>query len=163
MRKLILIAALGLTGSLASIVFAAADNLLPLKVKTGLWQMTQTVSWTGLPPQTAALMKQMSPTITYKSCVKPKDLSSNPWADGSRDKCVWKALNSTGTDMDVQATSCNMGKEYGLTADIHGKIHVIDSEHGTGSMEVTLTGNGQTMHGHATYTGNWIGPTCPAE
>jgi len=142
---------------------AKMANLTPLKVNTGLWQMTQTVTWTGLPPQMAAMMKQMSPTTTYKSCVKPKDLSSNPWAEGSHDKCKWTALNSTGTDMDVQATGCEMGKNYGMTADVHGKIHVLDSEHGTGSMEITMTGNGQNMHGHATYTGKWIGATCPAD
>jgi len=138
-------------------------NLTPLKVNTGLWQMTQSVTWTGLPPQMDAMMKQAAPTHTYKSCVKPRNLSSNPWAEGSHDTCKWTALNSTGTDMEVQATGCDMGKDYGMTADIHGKIHVVDSEDGTGSMDITLTGNGQTMHGHATYTGKWVAASCPAD
>lgn len=146
----------------ASVVFAASGELQPLKVKTGLWQMTETVTWTGLPPQQEAMMKSATPTRTYKSCVKTKDLNTNPWAEGSHEKCAWTALNSTGTDMEVQGTSCELGKNYGMTADVHGKIHVLDSEHGTGSMTVTLTGNGQTMNGHASYTGKWITATCPA-
>lgn len=141
----------------------APAEVTPLNVNTGLWQMTETVTWTGLPPQTEAIMKQAAPTHTYKSCVKPKDLSSNPWGDGSHDKCTWTAVNSTGTDMDVRATGCDLGKNYGMTAEVHGKIHVLDSEHGTGSMVITVTGNGQTMNGHATYTGKWIGASCPAD
>ena len=56
-----------------------------------------------------------------------------------------------------------MGKEYGMSAEVHGKIHVQDSEHGTGTMAVALTGNGQTMEGDASYSGKWIGATCSAD
>ena len=133
--------------------------LIPLNVKTGLWQITETVAWTGLPPQLAGAMDGRA--TKYESCVKAKNLSSNPWAEGSGDKCTWTALNSNGTDMGVQGKSCQFGKEYGMTADVEGKIHVIDSQDGTGSFDITLTGNGQTMKGHATYTGKWIGASCP--
>lgn len=158
MHKTLAIPAICLAVSLA---FAAAEDIQPLKVKTGLWDMNQTTTWTGLPPQFAAMMKS-GQTIHYKSCVKPKDLITNPWADGSGEKCSWKVLNSTGTDMEVQSMSCDLGKNFGMTAATHGKIHVIDSENGTGTFDITLTGNGQTMNGHASYTGKWSGPTCPA-
>ncbi len=159
MRKIVFVS---VVCSVASLVLAAAGDIQPLKVKTGLWQMTETVKWTGLPPQMAAMMKSAPPTRTYKSCVRAKDLSTNPWADGSGDKCTWTVLNSNGSDMEVQGTSCDLGKDFGMKADVHGKIHAVDSENGTGSMEVTLTGNGQTMNGHASYTGKWIGESCPA-
>ena len=146
---------------LTALVFAATGDLKPLNVKTGLWQMTETVTWTGLPPQLASVMKNGQPR-NYKSCVKEKDLSTNPWAEGSGEKCVWSVLNSTGTDMEVRGTSCDLGKEYGMTADVHGKIHVLDHENGTGAFAVTLTGNGQTMKGNASYTGKWVSATCPA-
>ncbi|MBZ5722709.1 MAG: DUF3617 domain-containing protein [Acidobacteriia bacterium] len=145
----------------ASLAYTATGNVQPLNVKTGLWQMSETVTWTGLPPQLASAMKN-GQTIKYKSCVKAKDLNTNPWADGSEEKCVWTVLNSTGTDMEVRGTSCNLGKDFGMTAEVHGKIHVLDSENGTGSFAVTLTGNGQTMNGHALYTGKWVGASCPA-
>ena len=157
MKKAIAAALLCLAASLA---YSAAGNMQPLNVKTGLWQMTETVTWTGLPPQMASAMNN-GRTIKYKSCVKTKDLSSNPWADGSGEKCAWTVLNSTGTDMEVRGTSCNLGKDYGMTAEVHGKVHVLDSENGTGSFAVTLTGNGQTMNGHASYTGKWISAGCP--
>jgi hypothetical protein len=159
MRKTLFVAAICL---LASVVFGAKEEFQPLKVKTGLWQVTETITWSGLPPQMAAIMKAAPPTRTYKSCVTAKDLNNNPWANGSGDKCTWTVLNSTGSDMEVQGTSCDLGNNYGMKADVHGKIHVQDSENGTGSMAVTLTGNGQTMNGNASYTGKWIGASCIA-
>ena len=138
----------------------APVKVTPLNVSTGLWQMTETVTWNGLPPQMAAMMRGAPQTRTYTSCVKPKDLNTNPWADGSGDKCTWSVLNSTGSDMELRGTSCDLGKDYGMKADVHGTIHVVDSANGTGSMAVTLTGNGQTMNGNASYTGKWIGASC---
>lgn len=138
---------------------AASENITPLHASPGLWQMTEKVTWTGLPPQYAAALQNGVPNH-YKSCVKAKDLTTNPWAEGSGEKCSWTVLNSTGSDMEVTGTSCDLGKSWGMTAEAHGKIHLVDSQNGTGSFEVTLTGNGQTMHGHADYTGKWIGATC---
>ena len=28
-------------------------------------------------------------THSYTSCVKPEDLKSNPWQEGSKEKCTW--------------------------------------------------------------------------
>jgi hypothetical protein len=56
-----------------------------------------------------------------------------------------------------------MGKNMGMTAEAHGTIHVLDSENGTGSFAIVLTGNGQTMNGHASYTGKWVAASCPAD
>lgn len=139
----------------ASVAFAAAAQFQALNAKTGLWQITQTVTWAGLPgarPQTR----------NYNSCVTPQDLNTNPWANGSNDNCSWTVLNSTSTDMEVQGTGCNFGTNNGMTAQIHGQIHIVNSENGTGTMTVNLTGNGQTMNGQASYTGKWISASCPA-
>jgi hypothetical protein len=157
MKRVMVVAAVCLMTCLAT----AAGDVRPLNVKTGLWQMTEVVNWTGLPPQYAAAMKNGQPR-SYKSCVKEKDLSSNPWANGARDKCVWTVLKSTGSDMEVQGKSCDMGKEFGMTADVHGSIHVSDPENGTGEFSIVMTGNGQTMNGHANYTGKWVAASCPA-
>ncbi len=156
MRKAIAVAAICLAASLAT----AAGDVHPLNVKTGLWQMTEIITWTGLPPQMAAMMKNGQP-VKYKSCVKEKDLSSNPWGNGSRENCDWTVVKSSSTDMEVRGTSCQMGN-WG-TAEAHGTIHVSDSENGTGSFEIVVTGNGQTLNGHATYTGKWMAASCPAD
>ena len=80
---------------------------------------------------------------------------------------IWRHLYADGSELQRQRhggagrTSCDLGKNYGMKADVHGKIHILDSENGTGSMEATLTGNGQTMNGVAAYAGKWIGESCP--
>jgi hypothetical protein len=160
MKKTIAVTVTCLMTSLA--LTAAAQDVRPLNAKTGLWQMTETINWTGLPPQYAAAMRN-GQSKNYTSCVKTKDLSSNPWAGGSRENCVWTVLKSTGTDMEVQGTSCDMGKEFGMTSEVHGTIHVSDSEDGSGSFVITLTGNGQSMHGRAAYTGKWTSASCGAK
>ena len=148
------------SASAASAVLAATTTLQPLNVKTGLWRITKSVTWTGLPPQMAAM--KTGQTQTYNSCVTAKDLNSNPWANGSGDTCTWTVLNSTSTDMEVQAAGCSFGNS-GMTGGVHGTIHIIDPQNGTGSMAITVTGNGQTMNGVATYTGKWVSASCPAQ
>jgi hypothetical protein len=149
--------------SLLSVYVAAAvpQGLQPLKASLGQWQMTETVAWTGLPPEMAAMMGN-GRTHNYTSCVKAEDLRSNPWSEGSNTKCKWTTLSSTATDMDVKGTGCDIGME-GMMADVRGKIHLTDSKNGTGSFDISLSGNGQTLTGHASYTGKWVGASCPAE
>lgn len=154
------IVALVLVGT--AIAAAVAATIHRLNVKTGAWQLTVTTTWTGLPPQLNAEMAN-GRAHSYQACVRPEDLRTNPWSEGSDEKCKWTVLRSTGTDMEVRGTSCGIGSEYGMTAEVHGRIHVLDSEDGTGSFDITMTGNGQTVSGHAAYTGKWVGPSCHAE
>jgi Protein of unknown function (DUF3617) len=154
MKKVIAATVICLAASMAT----AAGDLRPLNAKTGFWRITETITWTGLPPQYAAMMRNARP-INYHSCVKEKDLSSNPWADGSGEKCNWTALKSSSSDMEVEARSCQMGTLG--TADVHGTVHMNDSENGTGTFSIVVTANGQVMNGHAMYTGKWVSATCP--
>lgn len=168
MRKAIGVAVICLAASLA---FAATGKIEPLKARTGLWQMTKTINWTlppQLPPQyaqyAAVLQRQNGVPDKYKSCVKQEDLTSNPWSEGTGEKCTWTVLKSTGTDMEIQG-SCDLSREWDMpaTAEGRGKIHIVDSENGTGSEDFTVTVNGMTAKGHASYTGKWIGATCTAD
>src|SRR5579863_233831 len=148
-------------GLAASAVFAAAAQFQPLNVSTGLWRITKAVTWTNLPPQMAAMMKAAPQTISYNACVTTQSLNSNPWANGSGDQCTWTVVTSTSTDMEMQGTNCNFGGSSGMTGTVQGKIHIVDPQHGTGSMAVNMSGNGQTMQGTASYTGQWVSATCP--
>jgi len=65
--------------------------------------------------------------------------------------------------MELQGSGCSFGNNAESTGEVHGQIHLLDSENGTGSMTVTVTTNGQTMHGVASYTGKWVGASCPAK
>jgi hypothetical protein len=156
MKRLLVVPLLGL-----SVVIAAAVQFQPLNVNTGLWQITQAMTWNSLPPPLAAMLRNMPQTRTYQSCVTAQDLNTNPWAKGSGDGCMWTVLNSTGTDMEVQGTGCQLGSDYGMTAQIHGQIHILDPQDGTGQMTMTLSGNGQTATGQASYSGKWVGASCP--
>jgi hypothetical protein len=160
MRKAI---AVGLISLAASVAFAATAKLQPLKVKTGLWQMTQKVtSSENVPPQFAPMIKNAVP-MSYKSCVKPKDLIVNPWSNGTdKKRCTWTAVSSTGSDMEVQGTCSLADNEERASMQMHGKIHALDSEHGTGSMKVSVNFNGQAMSYTVDYTGKWLAATCPA-
>lgn len=72
-------------------------------------------------------------------------------------------MKSSGSELEVQGTSCRMGKNQGLTTDLLVKIHVADSEHVRGSIHGTATGNGMNATLDGTYAGKWIGAVCPGE
>jgi Protein of unknown function (DUF3617) len=178
MRKVFLVAVICL---LAAIVFAATE---PLDVKTGLWQVTETSTPSGLPPIPAnmqAMMDKMTPeqrakmeammksrfggtpqSSSYKKCVTKEELESNPW-NKPEEKCDWTVVNSTGSEMEVKTNSCTAGKNLGMMqTDVDLKIHVVDSENVQATMQLTSNGNGTTMKGSGTYTGKWLAASCPA-
>ena len=135
---------------------AVTQSVQPLNARTGLWQMSETTTWTGLPPEMANMMES-GRTHSYTSCVKPQDLTSNPWQEGSKEKCTWTVLSSTATDMDLKGTGCSIGMQ-GETVDVHGKIHLTDPKNGTGSFDFSMSG--QNVQGHAAYTGRWLAAAC---
>ncbi len=128
----------------------------PLKVKPGLWQVTETYHMTGVPAAGPA-----GHTFTYKSCVSEKDLSSNPFRNrNGQEDCTWTVLSSTSSDMEMKGTSCPLGRDMGMDSNVHFKLHAVDSEHVTGSGEWKASGNGQQMSGNASGSGKWISATC---
>src|SRR5579872_2430954 len=116
MRKVFVVAVALLIGYLT---IAVSQTLQPLKASTGLWQMTETIEWAGLPPQMAAMMGN-GRTHNYTACVKAEDLRSNPFAQGSNEKCKWTVLSSTATDMDIKGAGCDTGMG-GMAAEVRGK------------------------------------------
>ena len=90
-------------------------------------------------------------------------MENNPW-NKPDEKCDWAVVNSTGSDMEVKTNSCTAGKNVGMMqTNVDLKIHVVDSENVQATMQLTSTGNnGTTMVGNGTYTGKWLGATCPA-
>ena len=138
----------------------------PQTMQTGLWQTTMTGKYMGLPPQMAAAI---NPTMTYKSCVEAKALTSHEWAKqlvGFHCSSI-NVVKSTSTDAVVQATGCNVGNRG--TADGIGHFHLAPSGRTlTGSLNVTFSGNNPlggngTLQVQASNTSNWIGATCPAD
>ena len=134
----------------ATLLFAGSD-FQPLNVKPGLWHVTANNNLTGTPH-----------TVSYKKCITPKDLNTNPWANGPEEKCVWKVVKSSSSDMEVHGASCDAGKEYGLDTNVDLKIHAVDTENVKASMEGSSKGNGQNVNFSGAYTGKWVQASCPA-
>jgi hypothetical protein len=151
-------------------------QLQPLNVKTGQWAVTETSTVNAtIPPELQARLSQLPPearaalqsrfggtprTTTYTTCITPADLAKMPF-QGPNERCNWNTLTSTGSDMAVHGTICRAnGNNDGTTAEANVSIHAIDSENATGSVQVNMVGNGQTVNSSATFTGKWVGATC---
>jgi hypothetical protein len=136
---------------MATVLFAA-DNYRPLNVKPGLWHVTGSKQFMGNAINT-----------DYKTCVRAKDLRSNPWVSGPEEQCTWTVVTSTASDTEIKGTSCALGKESGMDTSIDLKLHAVDSENVKASMQGRSTGNGQTMTLNGTFTGKWVSSSCPAD
>lgn len=165
-RRSFMALALAAPLALSASVFLAqsSDHITPLNMSTGEWQTTTTVDYSGLPPQMA---QSLNRTTTHKACVKPENLARNGWTKKMIGKCASvTVLNSTATDVDVEASGCDAGN--GMTAGGRGKFHLVDSTHLTGTMDVTFTGatpfgNNSPIQMHAHYVSDWVSATCPAD
>jgi hypothetical protein len=135
---------------IATILFAGTSSQ-PLNVKPGLWHVTGTNQFMGNTMKT-----------DYKTCVTAKDLNSNPWANGSDEKCTWTVVTSTASDLEVKGTDCELGKDAGMSTNIDLKYHAVDQENVNASMQGTSAGNGQTVNVSGTFTGKWMGSSCSA-
>jgi hypothetical protein len=143
MRKTILLAAI----PLALLVMLAADGMQPLKVKTGLWQvtMTTTIEGVGRPH-----------TVTYQSCVTKENLNEYLFAERDNN-CKYGVQSSTGSQMNVSG-SC-MPREGG-NADFKLQFDVLDSENVKGTGQLTFAGHQGAMHGEYSGKGKWTAATC---
>jgi hypothetical protein len=135
---------------LAAIGLVAANNVQPLNVKTGLWQVTMTTTIQGMGTPR---------THTYKSCVTKENLNQYPFADPDN-SCNYQVQSSTGSHMDVSG-SC-VPKEGGK-ADFKITLDATDSENVQGTGQLTLAGPDGAMHGDYSGKGKWIGASCPRE
>jgi Protein of unknown function (DUF3617) len=165
-------------------VLLAGSTFQPLNVKTGLWQVIETSTASGLPPispDMQAKIDQMTPeqrarmeammksryggtphTTRYQKCVTTKELNTNAFMNGPDEKCTWTVLSSTGSEMEVRGTSCAAGRDQGMETDLNIKVQVLDSESVKAAVQGTSIGNGHTMNINGTFTGKWIGASCPA-
>lgn len=63
--------------------------------------------------------------------------------------------------MEARGTECQLGKEQGMSSEIHIKIHVVDSGHSKATFDGKTIGNGHTFTLSGTNEAEWIGATCP--
>lgn len=145
MRKVALLGAM----SLAATVMVAADNIQPLNVKPGLWQVTTTTTIQGM---------GASETRTYTSCVTKENATGYPFGDRD-DECKYTVQSSTGSHMEVSGNCLYQGSQK---AEFKIELDVVDSEDVRGSGHLNMAGPQATMHGEYTGKGKWMAATCPA-
>src|SRR5580704_9532207 len=149
----------------------AADKYQPLDVKTGLWEVTTTVSTSGqmpIPPdllakltpeQRAKFEQQMSgrslqpaKPIVSKHCLTQEQLDKGASFGEDRKSCQHTVVSSTRSKAEVRM-NC---EENDM------KVEAVDSENVKGQTQTTATGSNRTMNSNSTFTAKWLGPACDA-
>jgi hypothetical protein len=165
---------------LALIVFClptlwAADNITPLNVKEGLWEMTVTHSMTGmpavpnlppdalakLPPEqrarVEALMKGGASTDVHKECITKEKLEKHSAFSNNRGDCTRTVVNSTGSKLEVKF-HC---EEKQASTDGSFVLEAVSSDSTKGTMHmVTNSSNGHAMNMDFTFSSKYLGPAC---
>src|SRR5262245_49843809 len=75
---------------LSSSALFAADKLQPLNVKIGLWEVTHTMSMSGMPPIPAELLAKMTPEQKAQLEERMKARSAEPPHSTTEKQCVTK-------------------------------------------------------------------------
>ena len=163
---------------LALIVFCsptlwAADNITPLNVKEGLWEMTMTHSMTGmpavpnippdalakLPPEQRARVEAMmkgGPDVR-KECVTKEKLEKHSAFSNNRGDCTRTVVNSTGSKLEVKF-HC---EEKQASTDGSFVLEAVSSDSTKGTMHmVTNSNNGHAMNMDFTFSSKYLGPAC---
>lgn len=193
MRKTLLVAVLCLVTCVVFAQIAKPQSLvqtlkiLPLNIKTGLWQFNANITTTGNPPipsdkqaqlnqlppdqraqATANINKQFAsltaPRATnYKRCITAENVNS--WlSDPNARKCAWTVINSTSSETELRGVcDSDIDKYQGMKTEVSTKMRALDSENVNGLSLATMTGNGQTLlKTKFAITGKWLSATCPA-
>ena len=164
---------------LALIVFSAltlwaADNITPLNVKEGLWEMTVTHSMSGMPAmpdippdvlakmppeqraRMEAMMKGGPSTDVRKECITKEKLAKNSAFSNNRGECTRTVVNSTGSKLEVKI-HC---EEKQASTDGTLVLETVGSDHVKGTMQSATNANGHTMNMNFTFSSKYLGPTC---
>jgi hypothetical protein len=174
MRTISLLLALIVFSSLA---LWAADNIVPLNLKEGLWEVTSTHSMTGMPgipPETLAkmpaeqrarmeaAMRQSGmgapKTEVRKDCITREKLEKRTAFDQNRKECTRTIVNSTGSKLEMKI-HCE-GKEQQRSTDGTFVVEAVGSDTAKGSMHAVSNANGRTMNIDFTFSSRYLGPAC---
>lgn len=157
------------------LVFCAADDITPLNVKEGLWELTVTRSMSGMPAapnippdalaklppdqraRVEAIMKGTPSTDVRKECVTKEKLAKHSAFSNSRGDCTRTVENSTGRKLEMKV-HC---EEKQTTTDGNFAIEAVgsDSVKGTTHM-VSNSSSGHTMTMDFTFSSKYLGPDC---
>ena len=158
----------------SSLTLWAADNITPLNVKEGLWEMTVTHSMSGMPAmpdippdvlakmppeqraRMEAMMKGGPSTDVRKECITKEKLAKNSAFSNNRGECTRTVVNSTGSKLEVKI-HC---EEKQASTDGTLVLETVGSDHVKGTMQSATNANGHTMNMNFTFSSKYLGPAC---
>jgi len=160
---------------LCSLTLWAADNITPLNVKEGLWEVTVTHSMTGMPAtgnippdalakmppeqraRVEAMMKGGPSTDVRRECVTKEKLEKHSAFSANREDCTRTVVSSTGRKLEMKV-HC---EEKQSSTDGQFVIETIDSVTVKGTNHVVSnTSSGHTMTMDFTFSSKYLGPDC---
>ncbi len=160
---------------LSSVTLWAADNITPLNVKEGLWEMTVTHSMTGMPaapsiPPDAlakmppeqrarieAMMSGKPSTDVRKECITKEKLQKHSAFTNNRGDCTHNVVSSTGRKFEMKF-HC---EDKDASSDGTSVMEAISSDNVKGSMHiVTNSKNAHAMTMDFTISSKYLGPDC---
>lgn len=162
----------------AALALRAADNIVPLNVKEGLWQVTSTHSMTGLPgaptipadklaqlpPEQRARIEAMTngtpTTEVTKDCVTKEKLEKQlAFNQNTNKECTRTVVSSTASKLEMKIHCTGQGKDHMATDGVF-VLEVTSSESAKGSMHTVTTGNGRNMNMDFNFSTKYLGPAC---
>ena len=173
MRNKLLLASIVLCALVCSLTLWAADDITPLNVKEGLWEITMTHSMTGMPampnippdvlakmpPEQRARIEAMTkgtPDVR-KECVTKEKLEKHSAFGNNRGECTRTVISSTGRKLEVKF-HC---EEKQSSSDGNFVVEAIgtDSVKGTTHL-VSNSSSGHAMTMDFTFSSKYLGPDC---
>ncbi len=158
-----------------SLTLCAADDIAPLNVKEGLWEVTVTRSMTGMPatptipPETLAkmspeqrarveaMMKGGASTDVRKECVTKEKLEKHTAFSNNRGDCTRTVVSSTGRKMEVKF-HC---EEKQSSSDGTFVMEALGSDNVKGTMHMVINrSGGQPMTMDFTTASKYLGQDC---
>ena len=159
------------------VVFAAqilgAQELLPLDVKTGLWEVTHTSQTGGMPPLPSQLRltpeqrakieeawkanaaERAKPQIT-KTCITKEKLTKETPFGENQPSCKRTVLTSTSSKLETRVQCDVEGvKNVGTF-----QVEALSQESVKGAVHMTTSGGDHTLNMTSSFTANWIAPAC---
>ena len=155
----------------------AADRVIP-NIKTGLWEITETHTMTGMPampsipPEALARMTpeqraQMEAhmkdsfgggpkTTTRQYCATKEKLEKDMLFEDKRSECTRTVLTSTAVMTEVKI-HC---QDKDMTTNGTFKFEAITPENVKGAMRMVTDGKGHTMHMDFDFTSKYLGASC---
>lgn len=160
-----------LVGTVALGAGAAYAAVVPLAVKTGLWQVTVRSQMGGALAPAAALAR-MTPAQrariqaaiakangphTYKECITEAELRKGfEWANDRERRCIRTVVSSTAAGL-VARFECK-GAHSNATGNV--RFDAVDAANIRAAIEITATTRGRTMTAKSSMAGRWLGSDC---